>query len=329
MKITLFNSKSYDVESFNKANAATDHEIVFIDAPLGSDTAPLAKDSVAICVFVNDTVDRALLEQLYAQGVRLITLRCAGYNNVDINTAQELGIQVANVPAYSPYAVAEHALALMLALNRHIPEADKQVHNGNFSLAGLKGFDLHGKTAGIIGTGRIGAILACTLQSIGMRVLAVDPIENPECCSRNIQYVSLDTLLAEADVISLHCPLTESSCQLITKTEINQMKKGVMLINTSRGAILNTHDVLEGLRSKQIGYLGIDVYEREQGLFFEDRSESGYEDTELAELLSMPNVLVTPHQAFFTNEALANIAEATLNSLSEFEQGKPLSHGLK
>ena len=326
MKLTLFNSKPYDIASFNQANVALDHVLVFVDTPLNNESAHLAKDSAAICVFVNDSVDKDLLVQLYSQGVRFITLRCAGYNNIDITAAHELGIRVSNVPAYSPHAVAEHALALILALNRHLIEADKRVHSGNFSLPGLKGFDLHGKTAGVIGAGRIGAILACSLQALGMRVLAVDPLENPDCCSKGIEYVDMDTLLAQSDVISLHCPLTADSCHLIGATEISKMKEGVMLINTSRGAVLNTDATINGLRSGKIGYLGIDVYEHEKDIFFQDLSGSGFKDAQLTELLSMPSVLITPHQAFFTAEALENIAHTTLSNLTEFEHGKLLTH---
>ena len=326
MKLAIFNSKSYDIESFNKVNAANQHDLVFIDEPLNSETTLLAKGAPAICIFVNDPVDADMLKQLYDQGTRLIVLRCAGYNNVDLVAAQELGIQVANVPAYSPHAVAEHALALILALNRHMLEAQQRVRAANFSLNGLKGFDLYGKTAGIIGTGHIGAILACTLQALGMRVLATDPLENPECCHQGIEYVELDSLLSQSDVISLHCPLTADSCHLINAKEIAHMKRGVMLINTSRGGVLNTDAVIDGLKSGKIGYLGIDVYEHEQNIFFNDLSKEGINDDNLKSLLSLPNVLVTPHQAFFTEEALENIATTTLASLTEFEQGLPLSH---
>lgn len=326
MKLVLFNSKPYDIESFNKANLGKKHDLVFIDAPLNNESALHVADVSAICVFVNDVVDIDILKQLYAQGIRLIILRCAGYNNVDIAAAQALGIQVTNVPAYSPHAVAEHTLGLILALTRHIPEAHQRVHAGNFSLEGLKGFDLYGKTAGIIGTGRIGAIVACVLQALGMRVQATDPLENPECCNQGIQYVDLATLLSQADVISLHCPLTAESGYLINAAEITKMKSGVMLINTSRGGVLNTQAVIDGLKSGQIGYLGMDVYEQEQHLFFRDLSCKGFDDENLKSLLALPNVLITPHQAFFTAEALENIASSTLTSLTEFEQGQPLTY---
>jgi len=328
MKLILFNSKPHDVESFRNANISAKHELVFINEPLNSESVSLVADAQAICVFVNDIIDAELLEQLHSQGTRLITLRCAGYNNVDIAAAKSIGIQVANVPAYSPHAVAEHALALILALNRHIAEANNRVHSGNFSLEGLKGFDLYGKTAGIIGTGRIGAIVACVLQSLGMRVLATDPLENPECCNKGIEYVDLETLLSQADVISLHCPLTDESCYLINEVEIAKMKQGVMLINTSRGGVLNTQAAINGLQTGQIGYLGIDVYEHEQHLFFRDLSEESFDDDEFKKLLALPNVLITPHQAFFTDEALEKISTTTLTSLTEFEQGQSLTYGI-
>ena len=326
MKLVLFNSKPYDIESFNKVNVGKEHDLVFIDAPLNKESALHVADVSAICVFFNDVVDIDMLKQLYAQGIRLILLRCAGYNIVDIAAAQALGIQVTNVPAYSPHAVAEHTLGLILALTRHIPEAHQRVHAGNFSLEGLKGFDLYGKTAGIIGTGRIGAIVARVLQSLGMRVQATDPLENPECCNQGIQYVDLDTLLSQADVISLHCPLTAGSEYLINAAEITKMKPGVMLINTSRGGVLNTKAVIDGLKSGQIAYLGMDVYEQEQHLFFRDLSGKGFDDDNLKSLLALPNVLITPHQAFFTAEALENIASSTLTSLTEFEKGQPLTY---
>lgn len=329
MKLALFNSKPYDIESFNKANQYLQHDLQFIEAPLNSETARLARGTPAICIFVNDMVDELLLQQLYDQGVRLVLLRCAGYNNVNIAAAGKIGIQVANVPAYSPHAVAEHALGLIFALNRHLIEADHRVRTSNFSLQGLKGFDLHGKTAGVIGTGRIGAIVACSLQAMGMRVLATDPVENPACCNQGVQYVDLDTLLVESDIISLHCPLTDDSCYLIGETEINKMKQGVMIINTSRGAVLKTQAIIKGLESGKIGYLGIDVYEKEKDLFFRDLSGTGYEDDLFKTLLTFPNVLITPHQAFFTNEALDNIAMTTLGTLNEFEHGQLLSHEIK
>ncbi len=328
MKLALFNAKRYDIESFNQANVSAAHELIFIEQPLQLKTARLASDAIAICIFVNDVVDSPLLEQLFKQGVRLICLRCAGYNNVDIAAAQALGIHVVHVPAYSPYAVAEHTLGLMLALNRHIPEANSRVHNGNFTINGLKGFDMHGKTAGIIGTGRIGALVACSLQALGMRVLAVDPIQNSACCNQSIEYVDMDTLLSLSDVISLHCPYTAENCHLINAEAISKMKKGVMIINTSRGGLLDTQAAIDGLRSGQIGYLGLDVYEREQNLFFQDLSDKEIDDADFKMLLSFPNVLITPHQAFFTAEAINNIASATLFSLSCFEKNEPLSNAI-
>ncbi len=315
MQLTLFNTKPYDIASFNLANVNATHELVFIEQPLHLETAHLASNAIAICVFVNDVVDKRVLEQLFKQGVRLICLRCAGYNNVDIASAQALGMHVVNVPAYSPYAVAEHALGLMLALNRHIPEANNRVHSGNFAINGLKGFDMHGKTAGIIGTGRIGALVACSLQALGMRVLAVDPIQNSECCNQSVEYVDMDTLLSLSDVISLHCPYTAENCHLINAGAISKMKHGVMLVNTSRGGLLDTQAAIDGLRSGQIGYLGLDVYEREQNLFFQDLSNQDIDDADFKTLLTFPNVLITPHQAFFTEEALTNIADTTLASL--------------
>ncbi len=326
MKLIIFNAKPYDMESFNQANNRGTHELIFIEQPLSQATAHFADKAVSICIFVNDILDSTLLKHLFEKGVRLICLRCAGYNNVDINAARELGMHVVHVPAYSPYAVAEHTLGLMLALNRHIPEANHRVHRGNFSLDGLKGFDMHAKTAGIIGTGRIGALVACSLQALGMRVLAVDPIINKACCEQSVEYVAMETLLSQSDIISLHCPYNEQNCHLINAASISKMKPGVMLINTSRGGLLDTGAAIAGLESGQIGYLGLDVYEREQNLFFQDLSDKGIDDTDLKTLLAFPNVLITPHQAFFTVEAMRNIAEATLASLSEFEKNKPLSY---
>jgi len=326
MKLSLFSNKSYDQDSFTSANEDSRHELEFIDTQLNLASVEQANGKSAICVFVNDQVDASVLRKLYAQGTRLICLRCAGYNNVDIAEANKLGIKVVNVPAYSPHAVAEHALALILALNRHIPQAYERVHSGNFTLDGLIGFDLNGKTAGIIGTGRIGAIVACTLQSLGIKVLATDPIQNPQCCHQGIEYADLDTILSRSDIISLHCSLTAETCNLIGHDEISKMKPGVMLINTSRGASVNTEAAIEGLESGQIGYLGIDVYEHEQSIFLNAKSKEDYKDALLDKLISLPNVIVTPHQAFFTTEALHNIAVTTLNSLTEFEQGSELSH---
>lgn len=322
-KIAFFGTKSYDRESFDTINEAYGFDIRYYKGHLSPDNAVLAKGVDAVCIFVNDIADRASLEAIAAQGVKLLALRSAGFNNVDLRTARELGITVVRVPAYSPYAVAEHALALMLALNRKIHRAYWRTRDGNFALHGLMGFDMHGKTAGIIGTGKIAKILIRILNGLGMPVLAYDPYPDHAFAKENqMTYVPLDELYRDSDIISLHCPLTEETRYMINYDSIERMKAGVMLINTGRGPLIHTNALIDGLKSKKIGSAGLDVYEEEGEYFYEDRSDRIMDDDVLARLLSFNNVIVTSHQGFFTNEALQNIAQTTLSNIRDYLDGK-------
>ncbi|MCC0178390.1 2-hydroxyacid dehydrogenase [Waterburya agarophytonicola K14] len=322
MKVAVFGSKSYDRLFLEKVNQKYDHDLYFITPNLDLVTAALAKEFPAICVFVNDILDRPVLEILADQGVKLIALRCAGYDNVDLKVAQELGLSVVRVPAYSPYAVAEHAIALILTLNRKTHKAYNRVREGNFALEGLLGFDLHNRVVGIIGTGKIGRITGQILHGFGCQVLAYDPYPDREFGDRYGNYVDLKDLLTVSDIISLHCPLTAENHHLIDDKAIALMKPGVMLINTSRGALIDTQAVIKGLKSSQIGHLALDVYERESNMFFEDLSAEIIQDDIFQRLLTFPNVIITGHQAFFTTDALENIAETTLSNIAQIEQGK-------
>ena len=314
-KIIFFDAKPYDQDFFDAANKRHGYEIKYIGGRLSADTAPLAAGYDAVCAFVNDDLSAPVAELLYKNGIRLIAMRCAGYNNVDLKAVYEK-IHVARVPAYSPYAVAEHAVALILTLNRKTHKAYNRTRESNFALGGLLGFDLHGKTAGVIGTGRIGQILAGLLRGFGMRVLAFDRFPNAEwAAGAGVEYVSLEELYRQSDIISLHCPLTPETEHMINAASLAQMKHGVMLINTSRGALIQTQDLIDALKSGKIGFAGLDVYEEEDEYFFEDRSGEVLTDDVLARLFTFPNVLVTAHQAFFTKEALTNIAETTLANL--------------
>lgn len=328
MHVAVFSSKPYDRDSLTSANAAHGHELEFFEAALTPQTCGLAEGFEAVCVFVHDQVDARLLRCLAGQGVRVVALRCAGFNNVDLAAARSLGIQVVRVPAYSPYAVAEHAVALMLTLNRHTHRAYNRVREGNFALNGLLGFDMHGKTVGIIGTGRIGSVLARILHGFGCVLLGHDQRENPDCLALGMRYVDRDTLLAESDIISLHCPLTPQTRHMIDVHSIQRMKRGVMLINTGRGALVDTAALIAGLKSGHIGALGLDVYEQEENLFFEDHSNEIIQDDLLERLLTFPNVLVTSHQGFFTREALTAIAQTTLENLSQIERGEACPNAL-
>lgn len=321
MKVAVFSTKPYDSETLMAANSAAGqpHEIRFFEAHLDARTAALAKDAIAICPFVNDRLDRATLDVLAAQGVLLVALRGAGFNNVDLNAAEELNIKVARVPAYSPWAVAELAAALILALNRKIHRAYARVREGNFALDGLLGFDLHGRTVGLVGVGRIGLVMARIMHGFGCEIIAYDPVPNAELEAVGGRHASLEELLSSADIISLHCPLTPETRHLIDAAALERMKRGVMLINTSRGAVIDTKAVIDGLKSGKIGYLGLDVYEEEGDLFFEDLSDQLIQDDVFARLLTFPNVLITGHQAFFTAEALQAIAETTIANLTAFE----------
>ncbi|MDX8387884.1 MAG: 2-hydroxyacid dehydrogenase [Ghiorsea sp.] len=318
MNILFFSAKAYDRTCFDAANTTYQHNIRYIEAKLSAETAYLVRDVQVVCVFVNDTLDEPVLSKLAESGVKLIALRCAGFNNVDMKAAKALGLTVVHVPAYSPYAVAEHTLCLMLALNRKVHKAYNRVRDGNFSLNGLLGFDFHGKTAGIIGTGRIGVLVAKTLSAMGMKVLAYDPnqISNPQ--DSGFSYADLPTLLATSDVISLHCPLTNDTFHMIDADALKTMKDGVMIINTSRGALLDAKAITSGLKSQHIGYLGLDVYEQESELFFEDLSSEIIQDDVFERLVTFPNVLITSHQGFFTSEAIDNIAHTTLDNIQAF-----------
>lgn len=327
MKVAVFGAKSYDRQFLSTANeaagaeAGSRHEFTFIRATLDPATAPLAGGHEATCIFVNDRADAEVLEILAGGGVRLLALRSAGFNHVDLEACARLGLTVARVPAYSPYAVAEHAVALLLALNRRIPRAASRVREGNFELSGLLGFDLHGRTAGVIGTGQIGAVAARILLGFGMRVLAYDVFQNKDLCAAGICYVPLDQLLKESDVVTLHIPLMKETHHLINDRALGLMKPGAMLINTSRGPLLDTRAAIRALKSSHLGGLALDVYEGEAELFFKDRSGEVLEDDTFARLLTFPNVLITAHQAFFTQDALEAIARTTLQNLSGFEHG--------
>jgi len=314
MDVAVFSTKFYDRQFLEPAAGA--HRLRFLEPMLTPATAVLARGAGAVCAFVNDQVNAAVLEEFKSLGVRLVALRSAGFNHVDLAAAQKLGIAVARVPAYSPDAVAEHTLAMILALNRSIPRAWLRVREGNFSLEGLVGFNLHGRSVGIIGTGRIGAAVARIMLGFGCQVLAFDPVPDP---TLPLRYVGFEELLAASDIITLHCPLTPQTHHLIDAAAISRMKRGVMLINTSRGAMVDTRAVIAGLKSGAIGHLGLDVYEEEAGLFFEDMSDQVIRDDVFARLLTFPNVLVTGHQAFLTVEALTAIAETTIANISAFE----------
>lgn len=328
MRMAVFSTKPYDRAFLTEANARHGHDLTFFEPRLTDETAVLAGGYDAACVFVNDRLDAAVLGALAAGGTRAIALRCAGFNNVDLAAADALGLAVVRVPAYSPYAVAEHTVALILALNRKIPRAHARVREGDFSLDGLLGFDLHGRTAGIIGTGQIGAVVARILHGFGCHLLAHDPIRNPECESLGVRYVELPELLGAADIITIHCPLLPQTHHLIDAGTLRQVRPGAMLINTSRGAILDTPAVIAALKSGRLGYLGLDVYEEEADLFFENLSGQVLQDDVFARLLTFSNVLITAHQAFFTREALAAIAETTLANLDDVAAGRACPNAL-
>ncbi len=317
MKVAFFSTQSYDRDYFNRFN--TGHGIVYFDAPLNEQTVNLAAGSNAICAFVNDTINEEVIAQLAALGVQLIAMRCAGYNNVNIPAARAAKLKVVRVPAYSPHAVAEHALALILALNRKTHKAYNRVREGNFSLDRLTGFDIYGKTAGVVGTGKIGQCFCEIMLGLGCNVLAFDLIADRDLEAKGVRYVPLIDILQQADIVSLHCPLTEQTRHIINPETLAMMKNGAMLINTSRGALIDTVAVIEALRSGKLGYLGLDVYEQEEKLFFYNHNEEVIQDDIIMRLMSFPNVLITAHQGFFTEEALTQIAKTTLRSLSDFD----------
>ncbi|MGL6001675.1 MAG: 2-hydroxyacid dehydrogenase [Plesiomonas sp.] len=318
MNIAVFSSKQYDRKFFNLVNQSFNFNLDFFDFKFDAKTARMAEGADVVCIFVNDTADREAIQVLAQQGIKLIALRCAGFNNVDLAAAAEFGIAVVLVPAYSPEAVAEHAVGMMLTLNRRIHRAYQRTRDANFSLEGLTGFNMHGRTAGIIGTGKIGIATMRILKGFGMKLLAFDPYVNPEVEKLGGEYVDLDTLLAQSDVISLHCPLTPENRHLLNEAAFAKMKQGVMIINTSRGGLLNSQDAIEALKQEKIGALGLDVYENERDLFFEDKSNDVIKDDVFRRLSACHNVLFTGHQAFLTEEALTNIADTTLSNIAEF-----------
>lgn len=323
-KIAFFGAKPYDIASFDKVNEKYNYDIRYYRGHLNPNNVVLTQDTDAVCIFVNDTADAAVIDAMVDNGVKLLALRCAGFNNVDLKAAKGK-LPVVRVPAYSPYAVAEYSLALMLSLNRKIHRAYWRTRDGNFSLNGLMGFDMHGKTTGIIGTGKIARILIRLLKGFGMRILAYDLYPDMKFAGEEgISYVSLDELYRESDIISLYCPLTDQTKYMIDKDSIDKMKEGVMIINTGRGQLINTNDLIEGLKEKKIAAAGLDVYEEEGEYFYEDKSDKIIDDDVLARLLSFNNVIVTSHQAFFTKEALHNIAETTLQNIEDFRCHRPL-----
>lgn len=326
MKVAVFSTKSYDRRFLEAANEKYGHDLVFFEPRLHLETSALAVGFPVVCIFVNDLLDATALAAVAKGGTHLIALRSAGFNHVDLSAARGLGLSIVRVPAYSPYAVAEHTVGLILALNRKIHRAYNRVREGNFALDGLLGFDLHGRTVGIVGTGKIGAITAQILRGFGCHLLGYDLYQNPECHAIGMQYVSLPELFGAADIISLHCPLSPETYHLIDDAAIDKMKAGVMVINTSRGALIDAQAVTNGLKSGKIGYLGLDVYEQESDLFFEDLSNRVIQDDVFQRLLTFPNVLITGHQAFFTEDALRNIAETTLANITDFEAGRPCAN---
>lgn len=319
MKVAVYSMHKFEKEHIENANKGK-HKLKFIDMRLTIETVSMAKGCDAVSLFVSDDASSAVLEKLYELGIKFIALRSAGFNHVDLKKASSLNIQVSRVPEYSPYAVAEHTIALMMALNRKLIRAHNRVMEQNFSLDGLTGFDMNGKTVGIIGTGKIGGVAAKILNGFGCKLLAFDVFPNKELTDKlNVSYTDLDTLLEQSDIITLHCPLNEKTKYIINEESISKMKNGVMLINTSRGGLVNTKAVIRALKTGKIGYFGIDVYEEEEGLFFEDHSDTILQDDTIARLMSFRNVMITSHQAFLTHTALRNIADTTFFNLNSFE----------
>lgn len=329
MKIAMFGTKPYDRNYFNQVNKQYQFDITYFEPRLTEDTCTLATTFPTVCLFVNDHLTAEVAQYLGETGTQLIALRCAGFNNVNLKAVHDQGMKVVRVPAYSPHAVAEHTLALILTLNRKVHRSYNRVREGNFALDGLLGFDLYSRTIGVIGTGKIGEIFASIMIGLGCKVVAYDPYPNPACEQMGVEYTDLDNLLQQSDVISLHCPLVPQTKHIINQESISKMKDGAMLINTSRGALIDTRAVIDGLKDHKIGYLGLDVYEEEDKFFFENRSEEVLEDDVFARLLTFPNVVITGHQAFFTHNAMHNIAETTLQNIYEFDQGMPLTNEVK
>jgi D-lactate dehydrogenase len=326
MKVAIFGTQFYEREYFNKYNLGNKHELVFFEELLNANTIDLAKGFKAVCVFVTDTIDKNCIEKLSKLDVKIIVLRSAGYNNVNIEAAKANDIKVLRVPAYSPQAVAEHAIALILTLNRKTHKAYNQARENNFSLQNLMGFNLFGKTIGIVGTGKIGRAFCYIMLGFGCKIIAFDIKENENLKQKGVQYKTFEKLLTESDIISIHCPLTPETNHLFDKSAFDKIKKGAMIINTSRGAIINTEDAIVALKKEQIGYLGIDVYENEGDLFFRDLSQSVIQDDVFERLLSFHNVIITPHQAFYTQEAVTEIAKITIKNFTDFEDSRVLEN---
>ncbi len=329
MKIAVFGTQLYEEEYFNKYDIGNQHELVFFKESLNSKTTDLATGFKAVCVFVTDIIDKNCIEKLATLGVKLIVLRSAGYNNVDIKSAKTHDIKVLRVPAYSPQAIAEHAVALILTLNRKTHKAYNQVRENNFSLQNLMGFNLYGKTIGIVGTGKIGRAFCNIMLGFGCKIIAFDLKENEDLMQKGIQYKTFDELLSESDIISIHCPLTAETNHLFGTKAFNKLKKGAMIINTSRGAIINAEEAIIALKKEQIGYLGMDVYEKESTIFFKDCSQTVIQDDVFERLLSFNNVLITPHQAFFTDEAVSEITRITIQNFTDFEYNLKLENEVK
>lgn len=323
-KVLFFDSKKYDIEFFTKENENFNYSLKFVEPKLDENTAIMAKGYEVICIFVNDIVNKEVIEILKQGGTKLIALRCAGYNNVDYKTAKENGIKIVRVPTYSPEAIAEATMAMLLALNRKLVHAYNRVKDFNFSLQGLVGFNLHGKTIGVIGTGQIGRAFINVCRGFGMKILAYDPYPQE---LKDVTFTSLDALIKNSDIISLHCPLTKENYHLIDENRIKEMKDGAFILNTSRGALIDAHALLDALKSKKLGGAALDVYEEEADVFYVDNSTEGIADDTLARLISMPNVIITSHQAYLTREALEAISNTTLNNIKEFLEEVPLTNG--
>lgn len=329
MKVALFSSKSYDKASFEQLTPNFKHQLTYLEVKLDHDTVYLAQGYDAICTFVNDQLDQKVLKKLAELDVKNIVLRCAGYNQVDLQAAEKLGIRICRVPAYSPEAVAEHGLALLMTVVRKTHKAYNRVRENNFSLEGLIGINIFKQTVGVIGTGAIGSAFCKIMLGMGCKVLAYDHYENEHLKNAGVVYVKLAELISQSSIISLHCPLTTETKHLINKDSLSEMQEGVAIINTSRGALIDTKAIIKSLKKKKVGYLGIDVYEQEEGLFFQDLSAEILQDEDIARLMNFPNVLITGHQAYLTKEALHQIASTTLTNLNELESGKGLTYQIK
>ncbi|WP_289030697.1 2-hydroxyacid dehydrogenase [uncultured Paraglaciecola sp.] len=319
MKIAFYNTKQYDQEYFDKANQKSGHEIHYLSCHLNKETASLVQDAKVVCAFINDTLDADVLTTLKDKGVELIALRSAGFNHVDLPCAKRLNLPVVRVPAYSPYSIAEHAVGLLLCLNRGIHRAFNRTREGDFSISNLMGFDLHNKTIGVIGTGKIGQAFVKIMNGFGCKILAYDPFPSDDCIKLGARYVSLEEIYTQANVVSLHCPLTPETHHLINEAALEKMQDGVSIINTSRGKLVDSKAMIHALKKGKVGLIGLDVYEEEETLFFEDLSARGIQDDVLARLTSFPNVIITSHQGFFTHEAMLNIAETTITNINQFE----------